>query len=105
MTTGPTLTPLESAHNEEVRFPAVRAAVPLRRATGSLFGLGYGDALGRATEFLTMNEIAQRYGTRGPRDLNGDPAMVTDDTQMALAVAWALCEVSVPAPRELESAL
>ncbi|MFG1672848.1 ADP-ribosylglycohydrolase family protein [Micromonospora sp. NPDC049282] len=61
-----------------------------RRAAGSLFGLAYGDALGKPTEFLTVAEIVKRYGPAGPRELEGDPAQVTDDTQMALAVAWAL---------------
>ncbi|MFC0005755.1 ADP-ribosylglycohydrolase family protein [Micromonospora siamensis] len=61
-----------------------------RRAAGSLFGLAYGDALGKPTEFLTVAEIVRRYGPSGPRELVGQPALVTDDTQMALAVAWAL---------------
>ncbi|MGC5050530.1 ADP-ribosylglycohydrolase family protein [Micromonospora sp. DT48] len=61
-----------------------------RRAAGSLFGLAYGDALGKPTEFLTVAEIDRRFGPSGPRELVGDPALVTDDTQMALAVAWAL---------------
>ncbi|WP_089156895.1 ADP-ribosylglycohydrolase family protein [Micromonospora sp. NBS 11-29] len=59
-------------------------------AAGSLFGLAYGDALGKPTEFLTVAEIVRRYGPTGPRELTGEPALVTDDTQMALAVAWAL---------------
>ena len=62
----------------------------MRRATGSLFGLAYGDALGKPTEFLRVPEIIERYGPGGPRDLEGDPALVTDDTQMALEVARAL---------------
>ncbi|WP_341719438.1 ADP-ribosylglycohydrolase family protein [Micromonospora sp. FIMYZ51] len=61
-----------------------------RRAAGSLFGLAYGDALGKPTEFLSVPEIDRRYGPAGPRDLAGDPALVTDDTQLALAVGWAL---------------
>jgi len=64
----------------------------MRRATGSLFGLAYGDALGKPTEFLSVPEIVVRYGHRGPQDLDGEPALVTDDTQMALAVAWALVD-------------
>ncbi len=62
----------------------------MQRATGSLFGLAFGDALGKPTEFLSVAEIVARYGHRGPRALEGDPALVTDDTQMSLAVAWAL---------------
>ncbi|WP_312880487.1 ADP-ribosylglycohydrolase family protein [Actinokineospora xionganensis] len=62
----------------------------MKRVAGSLFGLAYGDALGKPTEFMTVEEIDREYGPTGPRDLVGDPALVTDDTQMALAVAWAL---------------
>jgi ADP-ribosylglycohydrolase len=59
-------------------------------ASGCLFGLAYGDALGKPTEFRTVAEIVARYGPAGPRALTGDPALVTDDTQMTLAVARAL---------------
>ncbi|MFG2005215.1 ADP-ribosylglycohydrolase family protein [Spirillospora sp. NPDC048911] len=58
----------------------------MRRASGSIFGLAYGDALGAPTEFLNMRQIHKRYGHDGPRDLPENP-LVTDDTQMALAVA------------------
>jgi ADP-ribosylglycohydrolase len=56
---------------------------------GSLFGLAFGDALGAPTEFLPYDEVMRRYGPRGPRELP-TPALVTDDTQMTLAVADAL---------------
>ncbi|MEO3820336.1 ADP-ribosylglycohydrolase family protein [Plantactinospora sp. B24E8] len=68
-----------------------------QRASGSLFGLAYGDALGAPTEFLPLDEIIRRYGPTGPRDLTGDPARVTDDTQLGLAVGWALYDAG-PAP-------
>jgi ADP-ribosylglycohydrolase len=68
-------------------------------ASGCLFGLAYGDALGKPTEFLTVAEIEHRYGPGGPRELDGDPALVTDDTQMTLAVGWALHEASAADPR------
>lgn len=74
-------------------------------ASGSLFGLAYGDALGKPAEFLTVAEIQRRYGPRGPRDLVGDPALVTDDTQMALAVGWALHHARTPEPHVLEPLL
>lgn len=77
----------------------------LRRAAGSLFGLAYGDALGKPTEFLTVTEIHDRYGPGGPRDLAGDPALVTDDTQMALAVAWALHDAPAFTPEAVEPLL
>ncbi|WP_027342182.1 ADP-ribosylglycohydrolase family protein [Hamadaea tsunoensis] len=57
---------------------------------GSLFGLAYGDALGAPTEFRTVPEILARYGPAGPRDLAGPVSLVTDDTQMAIAVGNAL---------------
>ena len=99
------LTPLEAARNEEVRFRAVRDVAALRRASGSLFGLAYGDALGRPTEFLTVEQIQRQYGWRGPHELTGDPALVTDDTQMALAVGWALRDAASVTPAELERTL
>jgi ADP-ribosylglycohydrolase len=55
----------------------------------ALFGLAFGDALGAPTEFLPFDEVTRRYGPQGPRELP-TPAMVTDDTQMTLAVADAL---------------
>lgn len=75
-------------------------------ASGCLFGLAYGDALGKPTEFLSVAEIRRRYGPGGPRELTGDPALVTDDTQMTIAVGRALLDVSgPPAPATLEPLL
>ncbi|WP_349262169.1 ADP-ribosylglycohydrolase family protein, partial [Actinocrinis sp.] len=51
-----------------------------RRASGCMFGLAYGDALGRHTEFKRYDEIVAIDGPAGPRRLQGDPALVTDDT-------------------------
>ncbi|MBW8485464.1 ADP-ribosylglycohydrolase family protein [Actinomadura parmotrematis] len=67
-------------------------------ASGSIFGLAYGDALGAPTEFLDMPRIHRRYGFDGPRDLEGDPALVTDDTQMGLAVAEGLLDALADPP-------
>lgn len=58
-------------------------------ALGSMLGLAYGDALGKPTEFKNVDAITRTYGPGGPRELPA-PALVTDDTQMALAVAAAL---------------
>lgn len=55
-----------------------------------MFGLALGDALGKPTEFLRYAEITARFGPGGPAEPAGDPALVTDDTQMTLAVADAL---------------
>ncbi|HEX8283473.1 MAG TPA: ADP-ribosylglycohydrolase family protein [Pyrinomonadaceae bacterium] len=65
------------------------------RVAGCLFGLAFGDALGAPTEFLTVAEILGRWPPDGPGELEGDPARVTDDTQMALAVGEALAEAVV----------
>jgi len=78
---------------------------PALRASGSLFGLAYGDALGKPTEFLTVAEIERRYGPTGPRELAGEPVLVTDDTQMALAVGWALHEAQSFTPEAVQPLL
>jgi ADP-ribosylglycohydrolase len=62
----------------------------MRRASGCLFGLAFGDALGAKTEFLSVEEIIRRFPPQGPEELEGSPALVTDDTQMTLAVGEAL---------------
>ncbi|WP_239123191.1 ADP-ribosylglycohydrolase family protein [Rhizocola hellebori] len=59
------------------------------RATGSMFGLAYGDALGKPVEFKKYPAIVAAFGPGGPTELH-KKAQVTDDTQMALAVGWAL---------------
>lgn len=74
-------------------------------ATGCLFGLAYGDALGKPTEFRTVAEIVACYGPGGPRALTGEPALVTDDTQMTLAVGRALHRAGGSPPPALISAL
>jgi len=60
-------------------------------ATGSMFGLAFGDSMGKPTEFQRFEEIVRRHGPAGPSDLP-EGGLVTDDTQMALAVADALLE-------------
>jgi ADP-ribosylglycohydrolase len=68
--------------------------IPTQCASGSLFGLAFGDALGAETEFLSVAEILRRFPPYGPQEPQGNPARVTDDTQMALAVGEALLEVA-----------
>ena len=74
--------------------------IPTKRASGALFGLAFGDALGARTEFLSLEQIVQQFPPAGPMAPQGNPALVTDDTQMALAVGEALLE----APRPLTAA-
>jgi ADP-ribosylglycohydrolase len=78
----------------------------LRRASGCLFGLALGDALGAPCEFLSVNSIRARFPPDGLIQPEGDPARVTDDTQMALAVGEALMQTPRPyTPAHLERRL
>ncbi|GAB4295451.1 MAG: ADP-ribosyl-[dinitrogen reductase] hydrolase [Desulfuromonadia bacterium] len=66
----------------------------LSRAEGAFLGMAVGDALGATVEFLTPSEIRDRYGVH--REMVGGgwlrlrPGSVTDDTEMAIAMADAL---------------
>jgi len=67
------------------------------RYRGVLLGLACGDALGGPLEFKSREEIAEMYpgGLRefvGGGWLSLDPGEITDDTQMALALANSLAE-------------
>ncbi len=66
------------------------------RKAGCLFGMALGDALGAETEFLDIFSILQRFPPHGIQSPQGNPARVTDDTQMALAVGDAL--IAAPRP-------
>ncbi len=58
-------------------------------ATGSLVGLALGDALGFPTEFNDVPSILAKCGPWRGMELPR-PAIVTDDTQMTLALGRAL---------------
>ncbi|MFE0376871.1 ADP-ribosylglycohydrolase family protein [Streptomyces inhibens] len=58
-------------------------------ATGSLIGLALGDALGFPTEFNDVASILAKCGPWRQMELP-DPAFVTDDTQMTLALGRGL---------------
>jgi ADP-ribosylglycohydrolase len=77
----------------------------VKNASGSLFGLAYGDSLGKPTEFQDYATIVDRYGPAGPRELTGTPALVTDDTQMMLAVGEALLAAVPLTPASFEPVL
>lgn len=70
----------------------------LDRFRGSILGLAVGDALGHPTEFISnLGSIRARwppYGVTGfePSGRHA-PGTFTDDTQMAISVARALCRV------------
>jgi ADP-ribosylglycohydrolase len=58
-------------------------------ATGTLIGLALGDALGFPTEFSTVPRILEKCGPWREMELP-EPAIVTDDTQMTLALGRGL---------------
>ncbi|AXI85981.1 hypothetical protein SAM9427_08770 [Streptomyces sp. ETH9427] len=64
-------------------------AVTKRAATGALTGLALGDALGFPTEFKDVPSILATYGDWRSLELP-KPAVVTDDTQMTLALGRGL---------------
>ncbi len=67
------------------------------RTAGCLFGLALGDALAAPVEFIrSAEEITRHFPPSGPTAPQGDPARVTDDTQMALAVGEALLAAGRP---------
>lgn len=61
-------------------------------AMGSVFGLAYGDSVGKDVEFMPYHKIVSLFGKSGP-DRLAYRGQVTDDTQMALAVGEALVAV------------
>ncbi|MFD1656809.1 ADP-ribosylglycohydrolase family protein [Streptomyces caeni] len=64
-------------------------ALAKRAATGSLLGLALGDALGFPTEFNDVPSILAKCGPWREMELPR-PAIVTDDTQMTLALGRGL---------------
>ncbi|MDQ0990073.1 ADP-ribosylglycohydrolase family protein [Streptomyces sp. V3I7] len=82
-------------------------SVRKRAATGSLLGLALGDALGYPTEFIDVRRIEERHGPWRTMEL-AEPARVSDDTQMTLAVGRALRTAmnrGVLTPKRLERPL
>ncbi|MFF3348765.1 ADP-ribosylglycohydrolase family protein [Streptomyces sp. NPDC002779] len=75
-----------------------------RAATGSLLGLALGDAMGFPTEFNDVPSILAKCGPWREMELP-TPAIVTDDTQMTLALGKGLrvaMDRGVLAPKRLE---
>ncbi|MEV4535762.1 ADP-ribosylglycohydrolase family protein [Asanoa sp. NPDC049518] len=65
------------------------------RVRGCLLGGAIGDALGNPVEFLSTHRIQERFGSEGLVELLGEPALITDDTQMTLFTAEGLIRASV----------
>ncbi|MFF4506128.1 ADP-ribosylglycohydrolase family protein [Streptomyces sp. NPDC001401] len=81
--------------------------VDKQAATGALTGLALGDALGFPTEFHDVPSILAMYGPWREMRLP-TPAIVTDDTQMTLALGRGLrtaMDRGVLAPQRLERPL
>ncbi len=85
----------------------------LNRAAGCLAGVALGDALGRATEFMTRQEIRERFGylqefaaPRSEHPASGDPlGTVTDDTEQTLLIARVLATGEPLTPERVAAAL
>ncbi|MET9774230.1 ADP-ribosylglycohydrolase family protein [Streptomyces sp. NPDC006367] len=75
-------------------------------ATATVFGLAIGDALGYPAEFLDIAQLTSRYGSwrRLELPVRAGVARVSDDTQMTLAVAGALADVTARADSTLTAA-
>ncbi len=57
---------------------------------GIIYGTAIGDGLGYPTEFKTMDEIFAKWGKDGIQEPEGNPILVTDDTQMGIYTYWAI---------------
>ncbi|GHJ38595.1 ADP-ribosylglycohydrolase family protein [Streptomyces sp. TS71-3] len=70
-----------------------------RAATGALLGLALGDALGYPTEFRDVPSILAAHGPWRDMELP-EPALITDDTQMTLALGAGLRTALAQGPLE-----
>ena len=93
--------------------PAETALSRFDRAHGCLAGVALGDALGRASEFMTRDQIRARFGWlsdfAAPSSMHpgvGDPlGVITDDTTQTLLIARALIEGQPLPPERVAAAL
>ena len=76
------------------------------RIKGAIYGSAIGDGYGLPTEFKRFDEIHDLWPPNGPNEPMGTPILVTDDTQMALAVGDALmdCYAKKWTPDEIATA-
>lgn len=77
------------------------------KITSSLYGLAIGDGFGFLTEFRGVERILEIWPPNGPQEPEGNPIIVSDDTQMTLAFgkALALSEADNYAPLALSRAI
>lgn len=80
--------------------------IPLDKIRGCLFGAAFGDALGARTEFVrTAQAIREMFPPDGPRSPAQNNWLITDDTQMMLAVGDALLSAGTQDARAVARAL
>ncbi len=77
----------------------------LNKASGIIFGLAIGDALGYPTEFMSLSQIKSAYGHQGIQDFPKMHAIFSDDTQMNIAIAEALIRAGEKDVESLMSAV
>jgi ADP-ribosylglycohydrolase len=71
---------------------------PLARIRGCLLGGAVGDALGAPVEFLSLQEIRDKFGPAGIHDYArayGRRGAIADDTQMTLFTAEGLLRATM----------
>ena len=68
----------------------------VEQAKSILYGLALGDALGKPTEFESLNRIKALYGINGIQE-PPEPVLYTDDTQLTLALTEGLLDVGLDA--------
>ena len=74
----------------DISVPKEACSLGLAPTTSTTATLALGDALGAPTEFLNMKGIREQFPPDGPIAPHGNPALVTDDTQMALSIVDSL---------------
>ncbi|MBI5029793.1 MAG: ADP-ribosylglycohydrolase family protein [Chloroflexi bacterium] len=80
----------------------------ISKATGCLAGVALGDAMGRATEFMTREKIRETFGwldhfavpMKGHPAHNDPLGKITDDTDQTLIIARLLAENNAPLTAE-----
>ena len=89
--------------------PAAEAAVLRDRFRGALLGLAAGDALGAPAEFLTADQVVEKYGVItgmiGGGVYDVAPGEVTDATEMMLCLAESLAEHGAFEPEDIMARL
>lgn len=79
------------------------------KSIGTLLGAAVGDALGAPVEFMTAQEISEKYGTvkemRGGGAYNWQCGECTDDTSMMLCSAESLVECGRYNPKDIAKRL